>query len=156
MLLKNSSIMRLGMLMVILVSLLPVIISYANVPSMLNIKIEISGDSTILLLEVAHSNPTSTHFVNVVEVELGDEELSLTLEPQTSGSFTVEVEVDSIPETLRARSKCTTHGWSQWRRFTTDTENGGGGGIPGFPIESIVLGLITALIVYRYALKGNF
>ena len=148
--------MRLGMLMVVFVSLLPVIISYANVPSMLNIKIEISGDSTILVLDVAHSNPTSTHFVNVVEIENGDDELSLTLEPQTSGSFTVEVEVDSIPETLRARAKCTTHGWSQWRRFTTDTENGGGGGIPGFPIESIVLGLITALIVIRYALKGNF
>ena len=144
------------MLMVILVSLLPVIISYANVPSMLNIKIEISGYSTILILEVAYSNPTSTHFVNVDEVDFSDEEFSLTLEPQTSGTFTVEFEVDSTPETLRARAKCTTHGWSQWRRFTITTENGGGGGIPGFPIESIVLGLITALIVYRYALKGNF
>jgi len=142
--------------MLIFVSLLPVIISYANVPSMLNIKIEISGDSTILLLEVAHSNPTSIHFVNVVEVEIGDELSSLTLEPQTSGTFTVEVETDSIPETLRARAKCTTHGWSQWRRFTTGTDNGSGSGIPGFPMESILLGLITALIAYHYALKGNF
>jgi desulfoferrodoxin (superoxide reductase-like protein) len=148
--------MKLGILMIILVSLLPVIIIYANVPSMLNIKIEISGDSNILLIEVAHSNPTSTHFVNVVELEIGDEQLSLNLEPQTSGTFTVEVEIDSIPETLRARAKCTTHGWSQWRSFTTDSDNGGGGGIPGFPMVSIMLGFITALIAYRYALKGSF
>lgn len=140
---------RLGMLLVLASSMLPVIIGYANVPTVSNMEIETRGEAKFLIIEVAHSSPTSTHFVATAEVEIGDESvIHLDLVPQTSGTFTIEVELEAMAESIRARVDCTNHGWSSWKRLPTEDKDNGGG-IPGFPIEAVAAALITARFLLR-------
>ncbi len=133
--------------------MLPVMIGYANVPTVMSMEIETRGEDTFLIMEVTHSSPTSTHFVGTAEVEVGDESvIHLDLVPQTAGTFTIEVELESVAESIRARVSCTTHGWSSWRRLSTE-DNGRGGGIPGFPVEAVAAGILAAGLMLRRALK---
>ncbi len=148
-----KSLARLGMLLVLAISMFPVMIGYANVPTVMSMEIETRGEDTFLIMEVTHSSPTSTHFVGTAEVEVGDESvIHLDLVPQTSGTFIIEVELESVAESIRARVSCTTHGWSSWRRLSTDGQ-GQGGGIPGFPVEAIAAGILTAGLMLRRALR---
>ena len=148
---RLKSLTRVGMLLVIAISIVPIMIVYANVPTVLSMEIETRGEDTFLIIEVAHSSPTSTHFVGTAEVEVGDESvIHLDLVPQTSGTFTIEVELESLAESIRARVSCTTHGWSSWRRLIIEDQDRGGG-IPGFPVEAIALGLL----VFGYKLRNR-
>ena len=150
---RLRSLARLGMLLILAVSMLPVMIGYANVPTVMSMEIETRGDDSFLIMEISHSSPTSTHFVGTAEVEVGDDSvIHLDLVPQTSGTFIIEVELESVAESIRARVSCTTHGWSSWRRLSTDGQ-GQGGGIPGFPVEAIAAGILTAGLMLRRALK---
>jgi hypothetical protein len=106
-------------------------------------------------MEVTHSSPTSTHYVSTVEVEVGEDVIRLSFAPQTQSTFTFEVELESIPKTIRARVDCTTHGWSSWKKLTTDTEEGKGGGIPGFPSISTALGLIMGLLIIKLLFRSH-
>ena len=145
---RLKSLTRLILLLVLAMSMLPVMIGYANVPTVLSMEIETRGEDTFLIVEVTHSSPTSTHFVGTAEVEVGDESvIHLDLVPQTSGTFTIEVELESMAEVIRARVDCTSHGWSSWRSLSIDDKKGGGG-ISGFPYLSIVLGLVIAGLLY--------
>ncbi len=145
---RLKSLAILGLLLALATSMLPVMIGYANVPTVLSMEIETRGEDTFLIMEVTHSSPTSTHFVGTAEVEVGDESvIHLDLVPQTSGTFTIEVELESMAEAIRARVDCTTHGWSSWRSLSIDDKKGGGG-ISGFPYLSIVLGLVIAGLLY--------
>jgi desulfoferrodoxin (superoxide reductase-like protein) len=149
--LKNLA--RIGMLLVLAMSMFPVMIGYANVPTVLSMEIETRGEATFLIMEVAHSSPTSTHFVSTAEVEVGDESvIHLDLVPQTSGTFTIEVELETMAESIRARFSCTNHGWSSWRRLSTDDQDRGGG-IPGFPVEAVVVGIAVAGLLLRRSLE---
>ena len=144
---------RIGMLLVLAVSMFPVMIGYANVPTVMSMEIETRGEDNFLILEVTHSSPTATHFVGTAEVEVGDESvIHLDLVPQTAGTFTIEVELESMAESIRARVSCTTHGWSSWRALSTDGQDRGGG-IPGFPVEAVAAGIIAAGVLLRRALK---
>ncbi len=146
---RLMSLARLGMLLVLAASMFPVMIGFANVPSVLRMEIETRGEATFLVMEVTHSSPTSTHFVATAEVEVGDETvIHLDLVPQTTGTFTIEVELESVAESIRARVTCTTHGWSSWRTLSTGDKDRGGG-IPGFPIEAVAAALITARFLLR-------
>jgi len=150
---RLKSLARLGLLLVLATSMLPVMIGYANVPPVMRMEIETRGEATFLIMEVAHSSPTSTHFVGTAEVEVGDESvIHLDLVPQTSGTFTIEVELESMAESVRARVSCVTHGWSSWRRLSTG-DQGRGGGIPGFPVEAVAAGILAAGLLLRSALK---
>ena len=150
---RLKSLARIGMLLVLAASMFPVMIGYANVPTVMSMEIETRGEDTFLIMEVSHSSPTPTHFVGTAEVEVGaDSVIHLDLVPQTSGTFTIEVELESVAESIRARVSCTTHGWSSWRRLSTDGQ-GQGGGIPGFPVEAIAAGILAAGLMLRRALK---
>ena len=150
---RLRSLARLGMLLILAVSMFPVKIGYANVPTVMSMELETRGDDSFLIMEISHSSPTSTHFVGTAEVEVGDESvIHLDLVPQTSGTFIIEVELESVAESIRARVSCTTHGWSSWRRLSTDGQ-GQGGGIPGFPVEAIAAGILTAGLMLRRALR---
>ena len=63
---------RLGMLLVLAVSVLPVMMGYANAPTVLKMEIETRGEANFLIIHITHSSPTSTHFVGTAEVEVGD------------------------------------------------------------------------------------
>jgi desulfoferrodoxin (superoxide reductase-like protein) len=139
------------MLLLLAATMLPIMIGYANVPNVLSMEIETRGEAIFLIMEVTHSSPTSTHFVATAEVEVGDESIiHLDLVPQTSRTFTIEVELETMAESIRARVDCTNHGWSSWKILSTE-EQDSGGGIPGFPIEAAAVGLMVASFLLRRA-----
>ena len=141
------------MLIILAASMLPVMIGYANVPTVMRMELETRGEETYLIMEVSHSSPTPTHFVGTAEVEVGDESvIHLDLVPQTTGTFTIEVELESMAENIRARVSCTTHGWSSWRKLSTGDQDRGGG-IPGFPAEAVAAGILAAGLILRRVLK---
>ena len=143
------SLTRIGLLLVLASSMLPVMIGYANVPIVLSLEIETRGQDNFLIMEVAHSSPTSTHFMATAEIEVGDESvIHLDLIPQTSGTFTIEVKLESMAESIRARFSCTTHGWSSWRTLSADDKDSQGG-IPGLPVEAVAAGILVAGLLRR-------
>ena len=127
------------------------VIGYADVPSVQSLRLETRGSQTVLVIEVRHAQPASTHYTDTVEVQVGDSTIAISgLAPQTETVFTVERILESSSGTIRARAHCTLHGWSQYRQLG----DGGGapGGIPASPPASMfvaVLGVSMLLAHWR-------
>lgn len=88
----------------------------ADIPTVVSIEATKEGEDTVLFIEITHSSPSSTHYVNVVEVGINERLDRITdLEPQTSTTFTYEYNVGTVVyDTARVRAHCTVHGWSSW------------------------------------------
>jgi hypothetical protein len=130
---------------------LPLSFVYGNVPSVLEVEATADGDDTVLGLEISHSSPSSGHYVDSVEVRVDDgAAVAYGQDPQSSTRFSVEIVLeDASPTKVEVRSHCTSHGWSGWRvlELGDDEPEGNGGGIPGFPAGSLVLGLGVGLLL---------
>ncbi len=71
-------------------------------------------DNTILNIKIEHNNPTSSHYVNIIEVG-GDVQSVTDLEPQTSTQFTYQYDLGEVEyENIRVRANCNVHEWSNW------------------------------------------
>ncbi len=150
----KKCISRLGLMTFLILCLAPTLFVYADVPTVVELEIETRGQETVLVIQVRHSSPSQTHYVDEVEVEVDGKVEKVELAPQSSTTFTVEHEVDSQTAEIRVRAHCTNHGWSRWKSLETEEATAGGGGIPGFPYESIVVGLamsaVTLWVIRRH------
>ena len=131
-------------LLLILVSALVVSAAYANVPEVLEDGTTKDGDNTILLVKVRHLNPSSTHYVDIVEIDLDGKIIQVTgLKPQDAEEFEFRNNLGEVSGTpkIRVRAHCNVHGWNSWYEL-----GGGAGssGIPGFPWEAIAIGILGA------------
>ena len=144
-------------LVLILSCLSPAVMVFADVPTVLVITRVEEGDETFLEVEVRHSSPTQTHYVDVIEVEIaGKVEKIDGLEPQTTTKFTTKYKLeDTGASGVKVRAHCNIHGWSQWTIESTEEDEKGGSGIPGFPYGSIALGLTFATVVTLWARRLN-
>ncbi len=142
---------RLGFIAFLLSCMLPLTMGIADVPSVIDLKRENRGSDTVLVIQVRHNSPSSNHYVDTVEVEIdGKVEKINGLEPQTGASFTVEDALGTGAKNVRIRAHCNIHGWSQWA-VESGGESTGSGGIPGFSLESIALGIsLAAIIVWLF------
>lgn len=88
----------------------------ADLPSVITVTMT-TEDEAAIDMEIRHSSPTSTHHVDTIEVEINGALEEITdLEPQNSTIFTYRYnlgKVENEPE-IRARARCTVHGWSGW------------------------------------------
>lgn len=88
----------------------------ANVPTVVQIE-NISQDSTgKVRLQITHANPSSNHYVDLIEVDVNGQVTQFSLQPQNKDPFTVELDLGQLQGTpnVRARAHCNTHGWSGW------------------------------------------
>lgn len=132
--------------LLVLLCLSSIPLAHADVPSVLEITRVEEGGDTFLVIEVRHGSPTSSHYVDVIEVEVdGMVERLDDLGPQASARFEVRYAVDPDAK-IRVRAHCIVHGWGLWAGEEGE-EPGGGGGIPGFPLESMVLGAALVLLL---------
>lgn len=114
-------------------------LAHADVPTVLEMTREEEGGETFLVIEVRHNYPTSSHYVDVIEIEVdGRVEKLDDVGPQTGTRFEERYSVHPDAE-IRVRAHCNVHGWSPWAA-EEEEETGGGGGIPGFSPESVALG----------------
>ena len=118
-----------------LASLLSVTIVRADIPSVLQIKVVNSK----IIVEIRHSSPSSSHYVETVEVLVGDAVYVIELDPQSEVVFKDEVVLDEVDLTyFEVRAKCITHGWSNWTSYGIEDPTEDAGGIPGFPALSVL------------------
>jgi hypothetical protein len=137
---------RLGLMAFLVLSLVPTLIVYADVPTVVELVLEIRGEDTVLVIRVRHSSPSQTHYVYEIEVEVDGKVEKIERDSQSATTFTVEQTVDSKAADIRVRAHCTNHGWSRWKSLT-DEPSGGGGGIPGFPVEATAIGLVIGAVL---------
>lgn len=120
----------------------------ADVPKVLELIKETRESQTVLVISVRHNLPTSIHYIDTIDVEVdGELEKLKGLEPQKEVQFTVEFDILSGAENIRARAHCNVHGWSKWSSMEVEGLSDRIG-IPGFPIEATVIGLILVLAYY--------
>jgi desulfoferrodoxin (superoxide reductase-like protein) len=149
---KKKSLIFYSSLIILLVGLwVPHV--YADIPKMLSI--EFNDQSKMLEMEIQHLRPSSTHYVDKIEVEVNGNAESIDIsEAQTSTPFTVTYQVTEKVSSLRVRAHCNLHGWSQWIELESDQETNVGE-IPGFPSISIFLGLIILIYFNSYRFQRN-
>jgi hypothetical protein len=76
--------MRLGAVALLLSCPLPIMMVFADVPSILELKRETRGSETVLLIRVRHNSPSSNHYVDTIDVEIDGKAEKITgLGPQT-------------------------------------------------------------------------
>jgi desulfoferrodoxin (superoxide reductase-like protein) len=136
-------------LLLVLSWLTPLAVICANVPTVVSLEEARRGDDDVLIIEVSHSSPSSSHYIDSVEVEIGEEVFTIEDLGEQSGTvFTVEHVVESSDTDIRARAHCNLHGWSQWTQLGEETTDQGGG-IPGFSYAPMLIGLTAYLMVTR-------
>jgi len=143
----------LGVLLV-LSFLAPSTVIYANVPTVLSLEEVRRGDVDVLVIEVSHSSPSSTHYIDSVEVEVGEQVYTIEdLGEQSATVITVEHVLESPGATVRVRAHCNLHGWSQWTQLGEEPTDEGEG-IPGFGYVAILIGLTAYLVTTRIRRRG--
>jgi desulfoferrodoxin (superoxide reductase-like protein) len=113
----------------------------ADVPDVLQIQNISQGSAGRIRLEIRHASPSSSHYVDTVEVEIEGQVKHFDLQPQSNNPFTVELDLGDIQGTpgVRARAHCNLHGWSAWSNQIT---------VPEFPaIEAAVLLVMAASLL---------
>ena len=120
--------------------------SAANVPTILQIvNVSHDGEGNIRL-QITHSNPSPSHYVNMAEVQVGGKTTQFPLGPQTTDPFTINLDLGPLQGTpdVRARVNCNLHGWSDWSQSIP---------IPEFPTVAIVgFTLLVAMVMFRRAI----
>ena len=95
----------------------------ANVPTVLQITNISQGSSGRISVQISHSSPSPTHYVDMVEVNVNGQVKQFTLQPQTTDPFTIQLDIGQIPSgdmgepgtvSVSVRAHCNIHGWSSW------------------------------------------
>ncbi len=130
----------------LLVSLLSVTIVRADVPSVLQINV-VDGK---IIAEIRHASPSFSHYVETVEMRIDGEVYTINLDPQSEVVFEVEIVLDDVDLTyFEVRAKCISHGWSNWVSYGVEEPTDDAGGIPGFPVLSILAGVALVMLMQR-------
>jgi len=121
----------------------------ANIPTVLQVENISQGSAGRIRLQITHSNPSSSHYVDIIEVDVDGQVTQSIQQPQTSDPFTVELDLGVIQGTpnVKARAHCTVHGWSPWSNQVP---------VPEFPTTALAvfIALAASLFVMRNAKKN--
>lgn len=119
----------------------------ADVPNILQIE-NISQDSAgKIRLQITHASPSANHYVDMVEVDINGQLTRYDRQPQSSDTFTVELDLGQIQgkPTVKARAHCNVHGWSSWS-----------GGIPVPEFSQVGLTVLAALVATLFVLRRTW
>ena len=118
----------------------------SDVPSVLNIEPWTSGTETILNITVRHSFPTTSHYVNHVEVEIDENVNDVDFIPQSTVTFVVQYNMEEVADTstVEARANCNLYGWSSWSETIV---------VPEFSTIALLLILVTISIAAIFLRK---
>ncbi len=126
------------------------VLGSADVPSVVSLEIVERGSQTVLVIEVRHAQPTQIHYIDTIEVQVGDSALTIDdLQPQTDTVFTVERILEPSSDTIRARAHCTLHSWGQWKQLANGDGGESPGGVPGSPPVSIIIAILGISLALR-------
>jgi len=118
---------------------------FADVPSVKEISAVLNEELDLSFI-IKHSSPSSNHFIDKIQVDVdGDIQNFFNLTVQSLTEFNINVTIDvTEANEIQVRAHCTLHGWGTWTILTNNGEEPADetGGIPGYPLESLILGII--------------
>jgi hypothetical protein len=148
---RKNTFLTIFTLSFLLASLLSVTIVKADVPSV--IQINVVGDK--IVAEIRHASPSSSHYVETIEVRIDGEVYTINLDPQSEVVFEVDVLLNDVDLTyFEVRAKCISHGWSNWASYGVEEPTDDAGGIPGFPLLSVLSGVALVMLLQRTRLPA--
>lgn len=118
----------------------------ANVPQVTNLVSVDESDGRSLTITVNHLNPSSTHYVNQLEVSVGGNVQTVDLDPESSINFNETVKIAATGD-VKVRAHCTVHGWGSWATLQT-AQTTPSSGIPGFPVLGLFIGVVLFIALY--------
>jgi desulfoferrodoxin (superoxide reductase-like protein) len=121
----------------------------ADVPTLLNIEPWISGTETILNITVRHFAPTSSHYIDIIQVDVNGTVNDVNLNSQSINPFSVQYNMGELisEPSVRIRAHCNLHGWGGWSASQI---------IPELSFNHLILVLVllsTALIILKSKIK---
>jgi desulfoferrodoxin (superoxide reductase-like protein) len=135
-----------SILVLILLALsLPAVFVYANVPSVLSITHRTEGVNTVIDVKVSHANPSDTHYIASISLDHDGTQKTFTdLTKATANEATYSLNIGTAtPKIIKAQATCILHGTSSV--FTENATPGTTGGIPGYPLETMIIGSTLAI-----------
>ena len=110
-------------ILLILIITLSAASSLADVPTVVQLTSKQEGTNTVLVLNIRHANPSQSHYVDTVEIEINEKLTRLTLDSQNDQTFKYEYNAGTLDSSasIMARVRCTLHGWSDWTNLSTPT-----------------------------------
>lgn len=131
---KNGALLRRFKPLIISLMVLLALVPLLSVPVSADVPVHtlsttISTDDTVLVITVTHQDPTTSHRIDLIEVEVTNSTGSATymitpppgLQPVV---FTVNFDLGPITEinTIRSRVNCNIHGWSGLETMTLNPQ----------------------------------
>jgi len=109
----------------------------ADVPDVLQIENNSQGSRGRIKVTIRHASPTLSHYVYEVSVDVNGKVTKFQQQPQTSDTFTVELDLGEIQGTpsVKAKASCNLHGDDGWSNPIV---------IPEFPAVAMTLFLALA------------
>jgi desulfoferrodoxin (superoxide reductase-like protein) len=122
----------------------------ADVPGVLSVDPWTDGTETILNITVKHFGPTSSHYIDTIQVDIDGTVENVNLDPQSTNPFVMQYSMGDMSNepSVRVRAHCNLHGWGSWTEPQV---------IPEFPstlLMLVILGVFAVtLIFYRRKVK---
>jgi desulfoferrodoxin (superoxide reductase-like protein) len=123
---------------------------FADVPGVLSVDPWTDGTETILNITVKHFGPTSSHYIDTIQVDIDGTVENVNLDPQSTNPFVMQYSMGDVSSepSVRVRAHCNLHGWGSWTEPQV---------IPEFPstlLMLVILGVFAVtLIFYRRKVK---
>lgn len=140
----------------------PVTLVSANVPTMLRIQVEKRAGDTLIILTITHSNPSSIHYVDAIDLKVNGVLRSITItQPQAEPTFNYTYnwgELDSV-ENATARANCNIHGWSDWALLGAGPTPAPLTGNPSLALVNLLLQIAMGLVLLvgiMFAKRGEY
>jgi desulfoferrodoxin (superoxide reductase-like protein) len=129
--------------------ILPSVAVFADVPSVISIIRRTENGKTIIDVKVSHSNPSSSHFISQINIDLdGVSKVFTDLPKATTSEATFSLDLGTAnPKTIKAQAVCILHGPGSFFVEGASTGGSGGRGIPSYPIEGTFVGILLALTI---------
>ena len=127
-------------------SFLPVFVVKANVPSLLSVTRRTESGSLIVDVRVSHSEPSVTHYISVINLDVDGTTRSFADLPKaTQVEATYSLNLGSAsPKVITAQAACIIHGPGAYVAVGS-TGGTAPGGVPGYPVEATLIGILAAL-----------
>jgi len=113
----------------------------ANVPTVLQVENISQAPMGKIRLQIAHANPSSSHYVDLIEVNVNGQVKQFNQQPQNGDPFTAELEIGQVQGTpnVKARAHCNIHGWSDWSNEVL---------VPEFPATAMAVFMALAASLF--------
>ena len=135
--------------LMLVIVFLPTTGVYANIPSVISITRRTESGNTIIDVKVSHADPSSTHYIGQINLDLDGTTKSFTDLPKaTTIEAMYSLNIGSAtPKTIKAQAVCIIHGAGAFYTEGGSSGTTSGGGIPAYPIEAIFSGVLLAAAI---------